>query len=173
VKRSLLATFLASACAHAPEGPPHPPTSPAPVPAPSSILAVLAHRDELGLDDRQAARLVEMQQQLERKNAETRQRVASTAPKASSRDGARGEGRPPRQRGAPGRSGAARQPGPADRDEALTRALDDNAPRAFLRTEAVFTEGQRARARDLAEKYREDFEDRRERAKREAEERAR
>ncbi len=62
MKRLFLVLALALSCAHAPEAPPQrAPARPEPLPPPSSIIAVLAHRDELGLDDGQVAKLLELQ----------------------------------------------------------------------------------------------------------------
>jgi hypothetical protein len=166
MKRLLLVPALALACAHAPEAPRQSsPARPEPLPPPSSIVAVLAHRDELGLDDRQVAQLLEVQKQLEHEDAEARDRLAAPAPppnKVQQEHGASG-GRAGHRHGGSRRSDeAAARPGPVDREEAMAQAFGDNDTTAFLRAEPVFSRSQWDRARDIAERYRTDYADRRE-----------
>jgi hypothetical protein len=186
MKRSLLVLALALSCVHTPE-PPQPSAVPGPAPAtsrptalppPSSIVAVLAHREDLGLNDTQVAQLLEAQQQLERQDTEAREKLAcdgpATARVPAGAASAPGQG-PPDQgpsgsrmghhRGGLGgnrRSGDIQKHGPADREEALAQAVADNDTHAFLHTEPIFNKDQWERARAIAEEYRANYADRRE-----------
>ncbi len=162
------------ACASAPK--PAPPTVPTRSPAPlprSSILAVLSDRAALRLDDDQAKRLEQLQADLDRRQADIRQgkatpaapEVTTNAAGARPVEGRRRSGRAlgdstGSQRGRDASKGS--RGGGANVD----RALDDADTAAFLEAEKIFRDGQRERAREVAEKYREDLFDAREAARR-------
>jgi hypothetical protein len=136
-----LALLLAGAAAPAEE-----PSSRAPpklLPR-SSLAAVLAHRAELGLDDDQVRRLERLDDDLQRRNAE----LPAAAP----------EGRPGDRRG-PGPAGGRGEPRrpPADPE----RVRSDNDTAAYLQAEEILRPEQRDRAREIAERYREELFDQR------------
>jgi hypothetical protein len=170
VKRPLLVILSVLACAQANEKPraEWATGGPASLPPPSSILAVLAHRDELLLDDKQVAQLVELQRQLERDDIEAQEKLAAPA-----RDGAGrpdGSGRPGLHRG---RFGGPRRHDessgkPVDREEVVAAAVADNDTRAFLRVEPILSAEQWDRARAIAEKYRAEYSDKRDALERQA-----
>jgi len=141
-------------------------TRPAPVPRPaglphSSIAAVLAHREELGLTLDQANALQQRDDALEREDApllaRTGQGGGSTAPgdggrTASDASGFSGRG---------GRHGRRAQSGTTSKSEDLLARLDDNDTRAYLQVEqSILTEAQRPRAREIASRFREELYDR-------------
>jgi len=158
VRAALSAALLALACARAQKAPP----APAALASPDSIAAVLAHRGELALDDEQAAALLKIEKELQREDAEARDRLAA---REATTPG--GTGRPSRRRGRGGEaSGEPSRPERADREEALAEAVAENDTRAFLRTKPIFQADQWRRAREIAEQYRVDYADRREALKR-------
>jgi hypothetical protein len=131
---------------------------------------VLAHRDELSLDDDQVKRLEQVQSDLDKKDAEIRQgSSAGTGGQAPASDAQQvGEGH---QRGRGTGFGHSRSRGASKRtqgptESGLERALDDLDTAAFLEAEEILRAGQRERAREIAEKYREDLYEQREQAKR-------
>lgn len=133
---------------------------------PSSIQAVMAHRRELGLDEKQVSQLLDIQKKLDHENAVARNEPpAPMKPKSTGADTSGG-----------GRShfghydGGHRKDSEAvDREEALAQATADNDTRAFLSAEPIFHSGhQWERALDIAEKYRVDYSDKREALKRQA-----
>jgi len=169
VKRLALTGLLALGCAETPRAPPPAPPV-ADLPPPSSILVVVAHRDELGLDDRQVSQLLALQKDLERLDAKAREDLAAgganKARQRASSDGAQG-----RRRGGfgggRGGGGAPRHPEePVDREEALAQAYGDNDTQTLLQAEKVFTASQWERVQAVAEKYRMEYADRREALKR-------
>jgi len=163
-----LPAVLAILCAQAPATPALSPSERlAAFPPPSTVRAVLAHRAELGLDDGQASRLLEIQRQLDRDNVETRNRLAAPAQGKGKAGGAdvSAEGRRQHGHREGGRKAGAE---PVDRGEALAQALADNDTRVFLRAEPIFREGQWDRALAIGEKYRMGYSDEREALKREA-----
>ncbi|HEY6001737.1 MAG TPA: hypothetical protein VIV57_02605, partial [Anaeromyxobacter sp.] len=109
----------------------------------SSVAAVLAHRGELGLDDDQIRRLERIDDDLQRRNAE----VPAAAP------GERG-GR--RAAGSPAGRGEPKRP-PPDPE----RVRNDNDTAAYLQAEEILRPEQRDRAREIAERYREELYDQR------------
>jgi hypothetical protein len=146
------------------------------LPPPSSILAVLAHRDGLTLDDGQVATLLEIQRRLDGENADAREKLSTPSERKTPRQGPSGDVQPEQHRSAPAgiRKGSARDSGePRDREEVFAQAAADNDTRAFLHSEPIFSRGQWERARDIAEKYRIDYAERREAWKRQAPEQAR
>jgi len=182
--------LLLAACAHAPAEDASPPVPAAPAPQPpldhSSIAAVLAHRGELHLSDDQAQRLEEMDRDLRAKNeairaegsvvhkapatasapqqndpSMTRPTTDPTASGPGNTAGGRGMGRG-HHRGA---MGSAVQNGKRTDPESR---MDQNDTDAYFAAEALLSEGQRPRAREIAEEYREQLYDYREavRAKR-------
>jgi len=166
VKRLAVLGFLALGCARAPTRP-----SPAPRPAlppPSSILVVVAHRDEMELDDGQVAQLLALQKQLERQDKESREKLTSGAVSRASQR-ALGDSPPGHRRGGGGFGGGRRggepprrSEQPLDREEALAQAFADNDTQILLQAEKVFTAMQWERAKAIAEKYRMEYADRRE-----------
>jgi hypothetical protein len=132
-----IALSLAGAAAGAAE--PSPKAPPKLLPR-SSVAAVLAHRAALGLDDDQVRRLEAIDDELQRRNAE----LPAAAP----------AGRPGGRR--PGSRGDARRP-PADPE----RVRNDNDTAAYLRAEEILRPEQRDRAREIAERYREELYDQR------------
>jgi hypothetical protein len=137
--------------------------------APSSIRAVLARREELRLEEAQVARLSEIQADLDREDAELRDRFVRLASRrgasrSDANDGAP-QGSAPRRRGRRAEPAGERATGRADgaaprsTDDSVEHAFEDADTRAFLRAEPVFTQAQWERAREIAERYREDFED--------------
>jgi hypothetical protein len=160
VNARLFLVGLALSCASAPplprDLPPHAVKS---LPT-SSIAAVLLHRGELDLSDRQAEQLGELEAALDRQNRELRASPGAArgndASHGRTEDADRPDPGPPGagshgRRRAPGRSSHA-QP---DVAQAIARAMDDNDKQAYLRAEEVLTPSQRERARDIAEQYRE------------------
>lgn len=137
----------------------------------SSVAAVLAHRLELGIDDEQVRRLEAIDDQLQRQNAALTNRPAPgsaagpvTAPGGSPPGDARpgsgsaGEGMG-RHRG--GRRGVPGRAGPGDERRDAVRTADDNDTAAYLQAEQVLRPEQRDRAREIAERYREELYDQR------------
>jgi hypothetical protein len=195
VRRSMLLLLSVAACA-APRPPPAQRLADLPPLPRSSLVAVLAHRNELQLTDQQSARLeqadAELQRVLERLRAEG---GSSQPPGGAAHRG--GHGGPPadppggqRPTGGygPGGGGGGFQLGPAgggggrhggggpegarggaaggpprrDPARALETRLDDADTDAFLKAETIFTEAQRDRAREIAERHREQVFERRE-----------
>jgi hypothetical protein len=64
-----------------------------------------------------------------------------------------------------GRSPGSAPSGGADRAATLEDRLDENDTKAYLDAEGVFTEAQRARAREIASDYREQLYEQRENAR--------
>lgn len=161
----------------------------------SSIAAVLAHRGELGLDDAQVKGLEERDAALQKQIAEMRERLGATPSPGREGGGKRGSGSagageeaPPMPSaevgrlggagGAGGRrgggmgghrggGGAAERPArdPAARAAALQEQIDDADTAAWLGAETLLREGQREKARAVAEAYREALADEREAGK--------
>jgi len=155
------AMLLTLACAQARQSSPSVSPGSTPLAPPSSILAVLAHRDALRLDSTQATELLEIQKQLEHENNEVRDRFAAPARSEASGHDASGPGPLGRHRSlGEGHGGTGSHPQPVDRAEAFAQAVADNDTRAFLRTEPVFHKDQWERAREIAERYRMDYADR-------------
>jgi len=161
---ALAAALAALLCAQAPPGPePAPKDGPAALPPPSTVRAVLAHRKELGIDEGQAAQLLQIQARLDRENDETRNRLHAPAPGRSGSLAANPDGRRHL-----GRQDGRKGDEPVGREEALANALADNDTRAFLGAEPIFRPGQWERALRIAEKYRMDYADEREALQRRA-----
>lgn len=160
----------------------------------SSIAAVLAHRNELGLDEAQVSQLEERDAALQKQVAELRQQLAATSshrggdwrgaeqplpgpsavgsaplsPTAAALpEGSSGGGH---RGGGTGRHGGSGRGAPATQDPAARAAslqskIDDADTAAWLAAEAVLPEAKREQARDVAEKYREALADEREAAR--------
>lgn len=168
-----------------------PASQPAPGPLPrSSIAAVLAHRSELGLTDGEVAQLQQRDESLQKQLADIRERFAAapSRPRADlGRDGGQPRAPPGAQPLSPsagalpeGMAGAGHRGGvwgggrhggnrsgwqgqdPATRAAALQSRLDDADTAAWLSAETVLAESRREKARDVAEKYREELADQRE-----------
>jgi hypothetical protein len=136
----------------------------------SSIAAVLSHRSELRLDDDQVRRLERMDDELQRRNAELP--AGSSSPRRGG-EGARQGGRPaerdaeggaegmgrPGGRHGPGSPRAKGEPRRAPADPDRVRADNDTA--AYLQAEELLRPEQRDRAREIAERYREELYDQR------------
>jgi hypothetical protein len=155
VRSSPLLCIVALACASAPPPAPPPIVAPAADLPRSSIAAILAHREELGLTSGQVDVLSRRDDALAKEDEALRARVAtrstsgSTSPPAS-----------PSMGGRHGRRGGQRAPAATHAPDALTQ-LDDNDTRAYLEVEAqVLTEAQRPAAREIASAYREALYDR-------------
>ena len=156
------AAFLALACATS--QPKEVPTTSPQTPLPrSSIAAVLQHKDELQLTDDQVRRLQELDDQLEQQNAALRQAAEKRKSKDPSSSGGFGKGIGGGSRGAMGgrlmrgpRSSASDGSGP----KSLEERMDDNDTNAYLEAEKVLTEQQRARATEIASKFRQERWDR-------------
>ena len=119
--------------------------------------------------------LLQAQRQLERQNAETRDRLAVPARRTGPGQGESGGDRPARRRALLGgneRGGEAHRPD-ALGEEAVARALAEDDTRAFLQTEPIFHGDQWERAREIAERYRIEYAERREALKRGAPEETR
>jgi hypothetical protein len=163
--------FLALACAHAQSQPASTPetSSLAMLPLPrSSLAAVIAHRGDLDLTAEQVDRLQKRDEELEREQATLRAALEHRqheSPPQTGQQPATGMG------GGPGgrhrnqaRTNTATDAKPTVRS--LEDQLDDADTRAYLAAEeACLTDKQRDPAREIAEKYREDLYDQRERAK--------
>jgi len=179
--------LLLAACAHAPaEDAPSPaPTTPAPQPPldHSSVAAVLAHRGELHLSDDQIQKLEGIDRELLAKNeairaegsavhkanttassvqrsdpSMTRPTTDPTASGAGRMGGGRGMGMGGgHRRGSMGggAAGDSKHPDPESR-------MDENDTDAYFDAEALLSESQRPRAREIAEEYREQLYDYRE-----------
>ena len=140
----------------------------------SSVAAVLAHRSELQLDEVQVSRLEEIAGDLQRKR-ERLAAPAASAPASSDAPAARdsaGAARPAEGERGPGRSRGGHRgrekshdapPPQVDPESAWNEA--DTA--AYLRAESLLRPEQRERARDIAERYREELYDQRAARKRE------
>jgi hypothetical protein len=162
VKRALLAAVLLLSCARAPAVRDGTSGRPGSLSPPSSILAVLAHRQDLALDDGQVARLLQLQKDLEQKNAESKD-LLTESPAPKSTPGTTGARPPRRSRGMGGSGGSGdAHAGPLDREEAFAEVSADNDTRTFLAAEPIFHRDQWDRARDYAEKYRIDYAEQRE-----------
>jgi len=129
----------------------------------SSIAAVLAHREELQLDDYQVKELERIDAELHKRNEQTRKEFGER-PGATTTESPATRERPPGRRrgftGPGGEPGGSRSAYASDRARgasrsALERALDDNDTQAFLTAEPLLREAQRDRAKDVAESYRE------------------
>src|SRR5512133_118295 len=172
--------LLLAACATPRPAPPPAPPAPRPrklLPS-SSVAAVLAHRSELQLDDDQVSRLEELAGDLQRKRERlaapvTRGPSSSDAPGAPDSAGAarptedqRGPGRPAPRGGHRGRGAKSHDTlaAPVDPENAWNEA--DTA--AYLRAESLLRPEQRDRARDIAERFREDLYEQRAAQKRDA-----
>jgi hypothetical protein len=152
----------------------------------SSIAAVVLHRAELGLTDEQVGEMEQRDQQREGENAAVREEMekkGQKGPSAPSSTGGSGNGGAPQgTHGAMGggmhgggmhggrmggRSPASGSGGGKDADRAATLEdrLDENDTKAYLDAESVFTEAQKARAREIASDYREQLYERRESAR--------
>ena len=163
--------LLAVACAHA--QPPSASTPEAPslplLPLPrSSLAAVLAHRGDLELTAEQVERLQMRDEALEREQATLRAALERRHQESPARTGQQpGAG----MGGGPGgRHRNSQRTNPATETKpklrSLEEQLDDNDTRDYLAAEmAVLTDQQREPAREIAEKYREDLYDQRDRAK--------
>jgi hypothetical protein len=164
--------------------PPDPATLP-PLP-PSSLSAVLAHRGELDLTDDQVRLLQRLDDHLQDENAaiqaeakkepppEKRKREEPT-PRAddSQFNPPSGMGMGMGGRGGGRHSGAQQSksiaPTPTPSDKSVEERLDDNDTEAYENAErSVLTKAQTERAREIAEKYREELFDRREMARKRA-----
>jgi hypothetical protein len=184
VALALVASCSGKSLRAPPARPPPPPGSLPPLPR-SSIAAVLEHRDELRLTPDQIDRLEALDDKLAERNAALREAADGTSaagadagpakaatPPASRgptmtggrHGGGMGMGGMGMGRGSP-RGGAAHH-GSSDEPrahESVEQRMDDNDTRAYLDAEeTVLTPGQRERARDIAEDFREKLYDRRE-----------
>ena len=176
-----------AACASEPPPPqpivpvPTPPAALPPLPR-SSIAAVVLHRAELGLTDEQVGEMEQRDQQREGENAAVREEMEKKTQKGQSassgsiRSGS--SGAPQGMQGGGmgggmhggrmgGRSPASGSGGGKDLDRTATLEdrLDENDTKAYLDVESVFTEAQKARAREIASDYREQLYERRENAR--------
>jgi len=173
------------ACASQPP-PPQPiapvPSNPAPLPPlpRSSIAAVVLHRAELGLTDEQVGEMEQRDQERERENAVVReemekknQKVASASSSGSggAAQGMHGCGTGGGMHGGGMHGGRMGGRSPAsgsgsgkesDRAATLEDRLDENDTKAYLDVESVFTEAQKAGAREIASDYREHLYEQRE-----------
>jgi hypothetical protein len=165
------------------------PTDPAPLPPlpRSSIAAVVLHRAELGLTDEQVGEMEQRDQQRETENAVVREEMekkGQKGPPASSSGSGSGSGGAPQGMHGGGMGGGmhgggmhggrmgGRSPASgsgsgkeADRTATLEDRLDENDTKAYLDAESVFTEAQKARAREIASDYREQLYEQRESAR--------
>ena len=152
----------------------------------SSIAAVVLHRAELGLTDEQVDEMEQRDQRREGENAAVREEMEKKGQKGSSAPsstggssngsspqgmhggmgsgmhgagmhGSRMGGRPPASGSGGGKE--------ADRAATLEDRLDENDTKAYLDAESVFTEPQKARAREIASDYREQLYEQRENAR--------
>jgi hypothetical protein len=148
----------------------------------SSIAAVVLHRTELGLTDDQVGEIEQRDQQREGENAAVREEMEKRGqkgpPAPSGTSGSGNGGTPQGMHGGGmgggmhggrmgGRSPASGSGGEkeADRASTLQDRLDENDTKAYLDAESVFTEAQKARAREIASDYREELYERRENAR--------
>ncbi len=130
----------------------------------SSIAAVLGHKDELQLTGEQVRRLQDLDDQLERQNAALRQEAEKRQSQGSSPSGAFGRGMGGRSRGGTGgrsMGGTRSAPSTANGPKSVEERIDDNDTNAYLEAEKVLTEAQRARAMEIASKFRQERWDRR------------
>jgi hypothetical protein len=183
----LLLTLSQVACASQPP-PPQPiapvPTNPAPLPPlpRSSIAAVVLHRAELGLTDEQVGEMEQRDQQRETENAVVREEMEKksqkgpSAPSSASGSGNGGASQGMHGGGMGGGMHGGRMGGrspasgsgrgrEADRTATLEDRLDENDTKAYLDVESVFTEAQKAGAREIASDYREHLYEQRENAR--------
>jgi len=160
VRTSILACLSVLGCASAPApAPPAPPPIVAPPAADfprSSIAAILARRQELGLTSDQVDALGRRDDALAKEDAPLQARLAagtSSPPSSSPPSAGMGGGRH-------GHRGGQRQQPTAHAADPLTQ-IDDNDTRAYLEIEEkVLTEAQRPRAREIASAFREALYDR-------------
>lgn len=186
--RALALVAALAACASTPKPaaqPPAPASSLPPLPR-SSIAAVVQHRGELGLTDEQVRQMEVRDQQRETEDAAIRDELAK---RRAAKAGAQGSssGASPSAAGGGGSGGGmrgggmgmgggmrgggmrgGRMPrGPAGEGskgnpEATAQdRMDENDTKAYLDAEGVLTDAQKAKARDIAEDYREQLYDRR------------
>jgi len=156
------AAFLALACATS-QTKEVPTTSTQALLPRSSIAAVLQHKDELQLTDDQVRRLQELDDQLEQQNAALRQAAEKRKSKDPSSSGGFGGGMGGGSRGAMGSRlmrGARGSPSSGAAPKSLEERMDDNDTNAYLEAEKVLTEQQRARATEIASKFRQERWDR-------------
>jgi hypothetical protein len=134
------------------------PLPPSPMPR-SSLVAVLAHRDELALDGAQVAKLEQLERELERRQASLLEVPPSRVRGPTGTDS---ESR--RTRGGRARTGRGREGSPPPESQA--QLFDDADTAAFLEAERALREPQREPARAIAESYREALADARDRSTR-------
>lgn len=162
--------LLLAACVGSPPVPRSSLPRPAKLLPRSSVAAVLGHRAELGLDDDQVRRLEAIDDDLQRQNAALGARAApgpgaSRLPEGAqptegrSGNGSAAGGAMGRHRGGPRGAGGRAAPPIAGRAPGPT--ADDNDTAAYYRAEEVLRPEQRERAREIAERYREDLYDQR------------
>ncbi len=159
----LSAAFLPLACATAQPKKVASTAPQAPFPR-SSIAAVLQHQDELQLTGEQVRRLQDLDDQLERQNAALRQEAEKRQSQGPSSGGAFGRGMGGRSRGAAGgrsMGGTRSAPSTATGPKSAEERMDDNDTSAYLEAEKVLTEAQRARAMEIASRFRQERWDRR------------
>jgi hypothetical protein len=148
--------FFTVACATPPKPPPPKPRVPPPS-ARSSIAAVLQHRGELDLTDEQVERLDQMDTTLDHQNQTLRDQLAKAAAptKSDTSDSGNERAGMGMKGGGRKRGGGGATPSAADPRAAVQDQIDDNDTKAYLDAEAVLTEAQRPRAREIASAYRE------------------
>ena len=155
--------MLAACAGQHPRPTPH---QPSPLPPPtlprSSIVAVLGHRPELGLDDEQVAELERLERKLEREQASIVEALPGVQRAPGGVETARRRGSGGHSRTEKARD---REPTPA---ASVTDRLDDADTAAFMEAERALRDPQRERAREIAESYREALADARERMAKEA-----
>jgi len=158
----LCAGLLSTACATSSEA--ERPRGPPPKALFQSPLALLLeHRGELALGGDQVARLESLERALEEKSAPLREKMRearAARPEPSGRGprglggggrGRLGAGGPPRHGGGPrSADGASRE------QKALLRELEDHETAAYMEAEKLLDDTQRARARELFSRQREE-----------------
>jgi hypothetical protein len=130
----------------------------------SSIAAVLAHRAELHLSEDQVQWLQSRDDRLEKDNAAIREAMAQRKKQLGHGEtDPFGAGMGAGSRGGRGghSMGGARGKPANDPLHAAQDQLDDNDTKAYLDAENLLTEEQRRRAREIAERFREELWDRR------------
>ena len=167
INRALLTMALLTASCAANPKPSKSPTELSPLPR-SSIAAVLEHRAELELTDDQVRRLQQLDEKLQQENAAIRKELAQ-GKQASGQPGpdgfAGGMGRRSRGGGGGRRSRGEGNSSDNPRPKSPMQLMDDNDTRAYLEAEALLTETQRPKAREIASRFREQLSDRREAAR--------
>ncbi len=162
--------LLAAACASSRPAPSAPPPRPMKLLPRSSVAAVLAHRGELELDDRQVQKLEAIDDELQRNYGAGTPSTPAVSPGGSTpQEALQPAGGRPRDEGSSaeamgrhreghrGNGGRGESGAKPPKPSARGRSWDDADTAAYYRAEEILRPDQRERAREIAEKYREEL----------------